>query len=119
MNMPGFTAEASLYRTSERYHRVGRPGHARGVVPQQFGPLGFPGAECGPMRPLFTYFEPCSPCRLVRRPPRPPVQGDVFLWRQSVRECTWFESPGCMPSIVCTPCFERSCSPFVVMPRLA
>lgn len=116
MNMPSFTAEASLYRTSERYHMGGSLGQARGVVPQQFGPPGMPGAGCGPMRPVFTYFEQCSPCRLVRRPSWPPTVPDTFQWRVSLKQCTWYELPGCMPSIVCTSCFERSCSPFAAIP---
>lgn len=117
MNRPSFTAEASLYRTCERYLNAGSLEPTRSVVaPQQFGPPGAAGGECGPMRPVFTYFEQCSPCRLVRRPSWPPTIHDVFQWRVSVRQCTWYESPGCMPSIVCTPCFERSCSPFGVIP---
>jgi hypothetical protein len=39
MNMPGFTAEASLYKTSEHYKAVGTPDVLAGgveIVPQQF-----------------------------------------------------------------------------------
>jgi hypothetical protein len=37
MNMPGFTAEASLYKTSEDYHMAGTAAplaHAQSVLPQ-------------------------------------------------------------------------------------
>lgn len=40
MNMPGFMAEASLYRTSEHYHLVTNPGQAEGGIhPAQFESL--------------------------------------------------------------------------------
>ncbi len=32
MNMPGFTAEASLYKTSEHYHAATKGAHASGSV---------------------------------------------------------------------------------------
>jgi hypothetical protein len=54
MNMPGFTAEASLNRTSEHYGMAATfeatqlaatlyPSRATGP----FGPIGFPGQDCG------------------------------------------------------------------------
>jgi hypothetical protein len=45
MKKPGFTAEASLYRTSNHYIMAGGDGRVGGVVPQQFGPPGAPGGE--------------------------------------------------------------------------
>jgi hypothetical protein len=42
MNKPGFTAEASLYQTSERYQMLGVPNvpvDSREVIPQLRGPF--------------------------------------------------------------------------------
>ncbi len=47
MNMPGFTAEASLYNTGGHYRMAGAPNHlvgSRGVLPQL--PIGFCMADC-------------------------------------------------------------------------
>ena len=48
MNMPGFTAETSLYRTAGRYHAIADPANGlvagRRVLPQL--PIGFCMADC-------------------------------------------------------------------------
>jgi hypothetical protein len=59
MNMPGFTAEASLYRTSAHYHLVTNLGQAEGGIhPAQFGSL------VGPFVPgrCRHHFEPNRSC---------------------------------------------------------
>jgi len=56
MNMPGFSAEASVYRTSRQYRRAGAPNAlagSRGVIPQL--PIGFCMAECD-----FTEHDPLA-----------------------------------------------------------
>jgi len=47
MNMPGFTAEASLYKTSGRYQPVGAQGYSNGEpgVISQLGGGRFPGSH--------------------------------------------------------------------------
>jgi hypothetical protein len=54
MNMPGFSAEASLYRSVRQYRMAGtrKPG-SRGVLPQL--PIGFCMADCD-----FTEHDPLS-----------------------------------------------------------
>ncbi len=49
-NMPGFTAEASLYDTNQHYHVAGivtAVAIGQGVMPQLF-PIGFCMRHCGP-----------------------------------------------------------------------
>lgn len=56
MNMPGFTAEASLYKTSKHYSMAATlegVGLSSTLYPQMrratgpSGPIGFPGQDCG------------------------------------------------------------------------
>jgi len=48
--VPGFTAEASLYKTSKPYARLEAMRISRTVHPQRytgpFGPIGLPGQDC-------------------------------------------------------------------------
>jgi hypothetical protein len=63
MNMPGFTAEISLYQTNVQYHAAHQREHASGIVhPAQFA--------------IFTPFDPSLPTSLFR--PVPPWYTDVF-----------------------------------------
>ncbi|CAN5767502.1 hypothetical protein BH20PSE1_BH20PSE1_23930 [soil metagenome] len=77
MNMPRFTAEASLYKTSEHYQFVaswieGTGG--QGIIPQQ---------DFIPATPLPPFFR-CSPCMLGRQFCCPPPG---FGLRCFVRRC--------------------------------
>ena len=104
MRIPGFTAEASLFRPSSHY------GHEKNinflelssVVPQQLEHPGFT-ISCSPCLPRFiTQFG-------VRR----------LVWRESVRTCVYrqdFTHPE-GGHYICGPCLERSCSPFVAVDR--
>lgn len=68
MNMPGFTAEVSLYRTSERYHMVGTSAPSAGggeVVPQS-------SHDCWPIGEGWSECHECTDefCQVVIRPPK-------------------------------------------------
>jgi hypothetical protein len=106
MNIPGFTAEASLYRSSEQYYKAGSFEQAGGVVPQQFGVSGL--REGQPDRPVASYWtsESCSPCRLVSL--RPPYG------RKMVRDCLniVYQSGESRIAFCQLQCHEQSCSPF-------
>jgi len=57
MNIPGFTAEASLYKTSERYHMAVRLSQAPEAIYLQVGPKGVD-KEC-----FWDCYEDCiGPC---------------------------------------------------------
>lgn len=103
MSMPGFTAEASLSRTTWDHHSeaTDRSQEPSGVMPQQFE------------HPSFTIS--CSPCRLRH------VPGSFDPWRmlESLRTCIYKENPFSPEggSYICGPCVERRCSPFVAVDR--
>jgi hypothetical protein len=141
-NIPGFTAEASLYTARE--HDCASQGRSDGggVLPAQFdipapegGSLpGWPTKGIVPQqqfppdrdRPVVPYCdhssiseEQCTPCLLRVLPPWPPTIGPRIVWRESVRRCiTCYDHNG-QPYPFCGPCFERACNPFVIRDRFS
>jgi hypothetical protein len=120
MRLPGYFAEAALGPASCRHAgKVGRRRASRSIAPQQE----FPPGRDRPVVPYCdhssVYEEPCAPCLLRRLPPSPPMIGPRLVWRESVRRCiTCYDYNG-QPYPFCGPCFERACSPFVVLDRSA
>jgi hypothetical protein len=110
MNIPGFTAEASLYRT-RAYFMAGSFEQARGVIPQQSGLSGLRARQRDrPVGHIWS-IEPCSPCRLLGLWPP--------LGRQLVRNCsnTIYESGLTSLDYCQLQCYERPCSPLEAVPR--
>ena len=77
MNMPGFTAEASLYHTSERYQFV--PSWIEGTGGQEITPQ----QDFIPPTPMPPFLR-CSPCTFGRQFCCPPPG---FGLRCFVRSC--------------------------------
>ena len=71
INIPGFTAEASMYKTNGQYHAANQPEHASGIVRPAFGhaiPFSpfLPKSPYRPVSPWHKYvFEPF--CREERK----------------------------------------------------
>ena len=65
MNMPGFTAEASLYKTSECYHIAGTRDQADGTVHPAYGIKNVKNALLiyDIFRGLFSTYGCCSQCK--------------------------------------------------------
>jgi hypothetical protein len=113
MRLPGYSAEAALgsnvtpgARGSGRLR--GRPQ----VVPQQFPP----DRERPTIRgcdPESVFEMQCAPCTIRRLP----TAG--LRWRESVRNCVICYDHNGQAYPRCGPCFERSCSPFLVANRFA
>jgi hypothetical protein len=124
-NIPGFTAEASLYTAHESYSAGQGRSAGGGVLPAQDSapPQPFPPGRDRPVVPYCDqssiYQEPCTPCLLRVVPPWPPTIGPRIVWRESVRRCiTCYDHNG-QPYPFCGPCFERACSPFIVRERVS
>jgi len=60
MNMPGFTAEAALSRTSGHYHLVVNPGQSDGGVRPAFDPTQFKSFTFARCRPRFEIVPKCQ-----------------------------------------------------------
>jgi hypothetical protein len=71
INMPGFTAEAALSRTSGHYHLVMNPGQSDGGIHPAFDPTQFKSFTFARCRPRF---EIVPKCRYV------PVLNDYLCW---------------------------------------
>jgi hypothetical protein len=77
-SVPGFTAEASLFKTSERYQLTAAwDAGSRGLIPQQDLPVTpFPGFRCTPCtggRQICWFIRPCFPPG-----PLPPIPPEVM-----------------------------------------
>lgn len=96
-SVPGFTAEASLFKTSERYPLTAAWGaRSRGLIPQQDFPVPpFPDPGCTPCtggRQICWVTRPCFPPG-----PIPPVQ-DLIPCTPCIggRQVCWVTRP-CLP----------------------
>jgi hypothetical protein len=105
MDLPGFTAEASLFRLSSHYTSVekNRFPAPLGVISQQFDSI----------EGITTFEFTCSPCRPRfggGGPFEPRVQ-----WRESVASCSYphFDPITGQDYFKCGLCRERSCTPRV------
>jgi hypothetical protein len=120
MRLPGYFAEVALASAAGRgAGKAGPQPRRTGIVPQQEFP---PGRERPPIMgcDLESVFEvECAPCRLRVLPPWPPTVGPRFVWRESVRRCIICYDQNGQAYPRCGPCFERACSPFVVLDRIA
>ena len=121
MNIPGFTAEASLFGPNSHYGPEERT-HSHtplGVIPQQFERPRLPedefiGDPSGPYHCFAQYLEQCSPCRPGVFPPDPKFRSPITTWGESVQWCRWCYSPGIGHFQLCRPCFQRRCWPSLV-----
>jgi len=115
MKLPGYSAEAALYSVAAPGvpRARGRRGRQR-VVPQQAFP---PVRERPPIMacdPESAFTIQCAPCTLHRLP-----GFSRLVWLESVRNCVICYDQNGQPYPRCTPCLDRSCSPFQFVDRFA